>query len=52
MADKYRCPECKWEGTENDMGADYITGDGDEMWSNWICKGCGMWWSLEDYNKI
>jgi hypothetical protein len=51
MAQKYKC-ECSWVGTEKEMGADCCMGDYDEMWSNWICPGCGMWWRLEDYARV
>jgi hypothetical protein len=52
-AEGYRCPECGWVGTEDDMLADamVISDDGDEAWSNWICPQCKEWWRLEDYQK-
>lgn len=55
---KYKCPECNWIGTEDDMEADYMTyydEDGiydDEAWSNWICPSCNTWHQLEDYSKV
>ncbi len=48
---KYKC-ECGWVGTEKEMDADYTTGGDDEMWSNWICPECGMWWDLDDYEEV
>lgn len=52
--ERYRCPteDCGWEGTENEMGADFVSGGDDEMWSNWICPKCGSWLRLEDYTLI
>ncbi len=51
VRDKYKCDECGWIGTEDDMGAD-ATGGVDENWSNHICGGCGGWYTLEDYTKV
>ena len=52
-APRYRC-DCGWIGTEAEMGADYYPAydDDDEVWSNWICPGCGEWQSLNDYVTI
>lgn len=54
MVDIYKCEDCSWEGTEDEMGADCVSGgdECDEAWSNWICPGCGMWWNLEDYEIV
>lgn len=55
---KYKCPECNWIGTENDMEADYITYYDEEgmydqeVWSNWICASCNAWHQLEEYTKV
>lgn len=50
----YRCPDCGWEGHEREMDKDCIPSDGieDEIWSNWICPKCRMWYMLEDYTKV
>jgi len=51
--DKYKCPECGWIGTIEEMKADFIHfDDGEEMWSNWICPSCEYWNQPEDYEKI
>ena len=52
-APRYEC-ECGWVGTEDEMVADSVVGDGevDEIWSNWICPSCGEWADLEDYKEI
>lgn len=48
----YRC-DCGWEGSEEDMEADNSGDMFDEVWSNWICPGCGYWHqSIEDYEII
>ena len=54
---KYKCPNCGWIGTENEMEADFFNftdeeGDYDEVWSNWICPSCDTWHQLEDYERI
>lgn len=50
---KYRCPECGWVGTENDMSADYLTfDDGGEIWSNNICPNCEAWHDIDDYEQL
>ena len=49
---KYKCPDCEWVGSEEEMGADATIGGREEMWSNWICPKCGRWHELEDYDKI
>ena len=54
---KYKCPECGWIGTEDEMECDYIPGPpgeeySEEVWSNWICPKCHMWWQLEDYIEV
>lgn len=48
----YRCPKCGWVGTEDEMDADFIPTDEDEIWSNWICPECRTWWELEDYEIV
>jgi len=50
----YKCPDCAWEGMEDEMKADYSFNEegGDEAWSSWICPKCGTWYQLEDYQKI
>src|SRR6188474_3310520 len=47
----YKCPECGWVGTEDEMQAD-ATGGEDEAWSNWICGHCHAWLRLEDYAPV
>ena len=56
---KYKCPECGWVGTSDEMGADYYyISDSeeeivDEVWSNWICPGCEHWhFGLDSYQEI
>jgi hypothetical protein len=46
---KYRCPECGWVGTEDEMWGDYIS---DDFWSKTICPGCEIWWCLDDYEIV
>lgn len=43
----YQCEECGYVCPEEEMEGDATsaTGDGSEMWSNWICPSCGMWHS-------
>lgn len=48
---RYQCPECGWIGTEEEMKSDYTSGE-NEMWSNWICPECGVWWELCDYERV
>jgi hypothetical protein len=45
---------CGWVGTERNMGADWCDdGDGDEIWSNWICPKCHAWeQNLKQYEKV
>lgn len=54
IAPQYECLECKWVGTNAEMGSDSVAGcaDADEVWSNWICPGCGQWGAEDDYKKI
>jgi rubredoxin len=49
---RYKCPDCGWIGTENEMEADYIGGYEGESWSNWICPQCQTWWRLDDYEVV
>ena len=49
---KYKCPSCGWVGAEDEMGADFVETEEDEIWSNWICPKCKEWHELEDYEKI
>ena len=47
----FRCPDCKWVGTIDEMGADY-TLDG-EAYCNYVCPKCGTWHhSPEDYEPV
>jgi len=48
---KYKCPECGWIGTEDEMMADFFGEPADETWSNWICPECKTWNQLDDYVK-
>jgi hypothetical protein len=51
----YKCPECHWVGTVEEMHADAIgggDGDEDEVWSNWICGHCHVWLNLTDYERV
>lgn len=48
---RYKCPDCDWIGTEDEMGADFTSGI-EEMWSSWICPNCGVWWRLDDYELV
>ena len=55
MSDKkYKCPECGWIGTEDEMQSDFLGGDDEmeEIWSDWICPNCGMWNMLESYEIV
>lgn len=58
---KYKCPDCGWVGTEDEMRTSYeLIYDDDEddeivveeEWSNWICPHCGMWYTLKDYEEV
>ena len=49
---KYKCPECGWIGTEDEMEADTMCAADDETWSNWICPKCKMWQDLNDYLEV
>jgi hypothetical protein len=51
---KYKCPSCSCECTVDEMHADYaiMNEDGDEAWCNYVCPQCGMWYDLEDYEKL
>ena len=52
---KYKCPECGWIGTEDEMGADHESNglDFDESWSNHICPKCDTWHEdLEEYTIV
>lgn len=51
---QYECFECDWIGIHAEMGADSIAGGDDcnEIWSNWICPGCGHWGDEDDYKVI
>ena len=54
IAAQYECHDCGWVGTQAEMGSDSVAGCGasDEMWSNWICPGCGQWGAESDYKVI
>lgn len=49
---QYRCLKCGWVGTEDQMFADSMASDEDEIWSNWICPRCQTWWLLKDYEEV
>jgi len=47
---KYKCPDCGWTGTEDEMKGDYLTmWPDDEVWTNCICPECEAWHDLDDY---
>lgn len=37
---KYKCPDCGWIGTEEEMVADYVYEVGDAYWETRICPNC------------
>ena len=56
---KYKCLECGWVGTEDDMESDYYyieDVDGtieEEVWSNWICPECDIWYfDIDEYQEV
>ena len=42
---KYKCQECGWIGTEDEM-------ESDDLWDNWVCPKCKWWNVLNDYEII
>lgn len=50
-APRFGC-DCGWKGREDEMDADALIGGDCEIWSNWICPGCGEWKQLEDYERL
>lgn len=50
---QYRCKQCGWIGADDQMLADCASLGEDEIWSSWICPGCGRWCKgLEDYERL
>lgn len=54
MTQKYKCLNCGWIGTEDQMDCDYTGGlPSEEYWSNWICPGCFRWFSgTYEYEEV
>jgi predicted RNA-binding Zn-ribbon protein involved in translation (DUF1610 family) len=42
----YKCPECGWQGTEDEMPGDFLDSD---FYATHVCPSCGRWWVLDDY---
>lgn len=53
---KYKCFNCGWIGTEDEMDCDsyWIDSpkDPDDIFCNTICPKCHGWYPLEDYEEI